>query len=1232
MTTFNSHRLFPPCLFFLYNKKKGFQKHIPSFILESLKRCGVALTIVNLGLYFKEETKVRVYQLDHLCAQSGSIEASLHFHSFDDVSSLTLLAQSLPGMSDERKQNASNTNGAAADDDEGSENYKKKNEKEKSEASTRISDHEAMMNEKRLVQQSRGSNSIQRETITRHKAGLKLASPTSKSAAELNAEAVTSLSGEMMHAFTESLRNAKVDESSRHEQMLHERLGKLRQYDKTDPNFNVDNRGTFSLSLPGNLIPKPSKDFDSGCREAKTALASSEVSISEEQSKQSTPIVNHVHGKLSAHEIMMLEKTRVKNEMAHGLRSRVEEDQKLKSAMKRMPATIGSAATVTSVDSRRTSSESAMTEAKKREKANRIAALGGANRDDGIARVRRDPSSLSQLSASINSSQSTVEEDKKIKVAFKTSPIKTLAAAARAGNVASANTQVQERSSGTELTNEKHWGKASRIAATGVASRLGASWVSHPSQNSQRCSQRSIDSFTAASIRSNEDSSFGIDEGSVSKHRIRNSLLPSTAPLARVTAAEDHDRMIMEKRAVAGQLFDWASGNNRGVDGACEPPIPELGPSTTPGSSWRSPIAASGSFLERSGASGRSVASRNGRDGDSTGSVVDSEDKPYQERRFRSYLRDGLEEQMALNMPEGSPSLVNISPGEVFTSSCTVNPERESIVTNSACDLLSYDDVHRHSGHSSPEIEAQVGLPVIFPGAFAITGMDHENDDGYVSAEIQSVATDCIEDQSVHEDLEVQVSDQEIVEIAPFEATLAEAAVTVDGAVIQNDGKLDKKTLRRVRAMQYVICMLAIGAVALVAISVLSSLSSVPGEKPIPTVEGWALVGSTIVGSIDEAGTQFGKAFDMTRDGKRVAVVAPGSDDGMVNNVGALYYFTEKQGPNGTEWELLTEDLKGPGEQTSTFAALAMSTDPVFIAVGYPDYENGVVMIYKENQVTNEIDFDVHLASNTSESSWFGYSLDISRDGKVLAIGAPRTDTKNTTQIGAVHVFQRNGTEWVQLGKPIMGEDQDEFSGWSVSVVNSDGIRVAIGSPVFADFTGRVRVLDWTGTSWKQVGESLEGEGDLNRYGDSLDLSRDGKVLAVGARGTFYESPGYVTIFEEKNGVWALKGDQIGGTADGEGFGADIALSEDGNVIAVGAPSNDSFGEGSGSIRVFEFDAALGSWEQLGSPIGGQPQGEFGSSVALDSAGVRVAGGAPLSDFDRRVTRAGGVGVFDRTQ
>ena len=157
--------------------------------------------------------------------------------------------------------------------------------------------------------------------------------------------------------------------------------------------------------------------------------------------------------------------------------------------------------------------------------------------------------------------------------------------------------------------------------------------------------------------------------------------------------------------------------------------------------------------------------------------------------------------------------------------------------------------------------------------------------------------------------------------------------------------------------------------------------------------------------------------------------------------------------------------------------------------------------------------------------------------------------------------------DWLQLGQDIPGVDGVDYFGFSVAI-NSDGTVVVFG--VFELYTtGSARVYKWDGSSWNMLG--TEGELDGNngdRTGRSVAISGDGTIVAVGA---FYHSKGpqsregTVRVYHWDGSTWTMLG--AAGDLDGQvGDQVDsVALSGDGTILAVGAPNHDS---GKGIVRV----------------------------------------------------------------
>ena len=92
-----------------------------------------------------------------------------------------------------------------------------------------------------------------------------------------------------------------------------------------------------------------------------------------------------------------------------------------------------------------------------------------------------------------------------------------------------------------------------------------------------------------------------------------------------------------------------------------------------------------------------------------------------------------------------------------------------------------------------------------------------------------------------------------------------------------------------------------------------------------------------------------------------------------------------------------------------------------------------------------------------------------------------------------------SSSNWIQTGNDIDGEAQSDESGSSVSI-SSDGTIVAIGAPKNADaghYAGQVRVYQWNGASWTQMGNDIDGESVGAKFGHSVSLSSDGMILAT---------------------------------------------------------------------------------------------------------------------------------------
>jgi len=230
------------------------------------------------------------------------------------------------------------------------------------------------------------------------------------------------------------------------------------------------------------------------------------------------------------------------------------------------------------------------------------------------------------------------------------------------------------------------------------------------------------------------------------------------------------------------------------------------------------------------------------------------------------------------------------------------------------------------------------------------------------------------------------------------------------------------------------------------------------------------------------AGDLFGYSLALTADGNTLVIGSYDEDgslagtnavqDDEVSGAGAVYVFERA----GDRWEQ-TAYLKGSyverndsigvvvdiSDDGSTLVATALDEDSFATGinpVSQPDWESdtstgGVYVFVKEGQTWVQ---EAYIkASNTGREDWFGSRLDLSGDGNTLVAGAQLEDSNATgidgvqdddsaQEAGAAYLFTRANGEWQQRAyiKGANTEAYDEF-GSSLSL-SRDGHLLAIGA------------------------------------------------------------------------------------------------------------------------------------------------------------------------------------------
>lgn len=279
-------------------------------------------------------------------------------------------------------------------------------------------------------------------------------------------------------------------------------------------------------------------------------------------------------------------------------------------------------------------------------------------------------------------------------------------------------------------------------------------------------------------------------------------------------------------------------------------------------------------------------------------------------------------------------------------------------------------------------------------------------------------------------------------------------------------------------------------------------------------------------------------------DGRRLAV-------GTHFNI-TLYDF------NATDGNWIP--MKGPLEfdnYSSTVMSIDLSFEGNFLAVSTYSYGKSTYAIFRENSTHGwEILGDVISSYGTDEPG----IMSISGDGMKVAIG-------ELFDRGVTRIFHYNESNfgWEQLGDTIFGKADGDFSGKAIAL-SRDGSTVAIGAPFHDEIQGDeiklnvgsvlVYRLDFDSMIWKQVGELLTGKVAFSSFGNSIDISADGSILAVGNADSLQRDQ-YVRVFQysKENATWVQLGDDIVSDDSLKSyFGISISLSDDGSILAVGSP------------------------------------------------------------------------------
>ncbi len=330
---------------------------------------------------------------------------------------------------------------------------------------------------------------------------------------------------------------------------------------------------------------------------------------------------------------------------------------------------------------------------------------------------------------------------------------------------------------------------------------------------------------------------------------------------------------------------------------------------------------------------------------------------------------------------------------------------------------------------------------------------------------------------------------------------------------------------------------------------------------------------------------RFGVSVSVSGD---IAVIGAYFDDDAGSNSGSAYVFRR----SGTNWVQEAKLTASDAAANNHFGhRVSVSGDTAMIAANNGGFGSafGVVYVFKRSG-TNWVQEAKLTASDTGRFNGFGSSISMSGDRAVIgASGANDT--------GAVYVFKRSGTNWVQEAK-LRASDagaRDQF-GYRVSVSGDTAVIGAFADDDGGRDSGAAYVFTRSGTTWRQEAKLTASDAaEVDRFGMSVSVSGDIAVIGAYLDDDAGSNSGSAYVFTRSGTTWTQEAKLTASdAASGDYFGVSVSVS--GDRAMIGAYGDDAF---TGSAYVFTRSGTTWTQEAKLTTSNAARYSYFGYSVSM---------------------------------
>ena len=304
----------------------------------------------------------------------------------------------------------------------------------------------------------------------------------------------------------------------------------------------------------------------------------------------------------------------------------------------------------------------------------------------------------------------------------------------------------------------------------------------------------------------------------------------------------------------------------------------------------------------------------------------------------------------------------------------------------------------------------------------------------------------------------------------------------------------------------------------------------------------------------DDSGADAGAVYLYDLDGSNELKITT-SDGTRTDNFGFSVALSSTKivagaryaGSNYTGWAYIfdidgTNEIKvnlSPGGQYDSFGeSVAVNSSKFAVAANNADRVSGnsgpgKVFVY-DLDGTNRFTIT---ASDGASGDSFG-DIVVMNDSKIC-ISAARRPSGSTNQVGAVYLYDTDGTNEIQILPPVANRTANRKMGLSLAMSDT---KIAVGAPGNgANDTGYVFIYDLDGTHTATIQPTADAQSNMY-FGQSVSLAGD-KVY-VGAPywdGTTYENEGLVYMYNLDGTGEVKMTPPVAPTADSFSYGVSMA-------------------------------------------------------------------------------------------